>query len=448
MHTMKTIRTAAIITMGLAGSGAVLAIIIMTTHMLTLQTRYVSDVLPSDKTVLLIHRPLEQNLKPFSAWFSPETLAHLPSGTEGLALLQTEEGTVGAAVLVRSNTQNSDAIALPPFTAYTSNAAIAHILQSTYTPLTRNETYTALRTNKKPTTPWTYMDTALLVQKKPANALTTAVLGSGSHIGIEQRAENTIVQIVGAFAAPPALSAPAHSACIATCIRGNVAWAWHAIQTHLTEEEANILQSIAMQWFVQAFGENVSWTYEILPLLTKGALQVELPASGSLLTIEGTAASEKAAATLAERLHQSHAERYVPTEVQKTLLDERFPVQDIRIAEKQEPIMSHSNSWRIQQSGNAVEKTLLITAVRGSNFIVSQNPQLPAILAAESKAPSTRLHLAGHIDKAALADLLAPYGIENLQEWLYIPIPPLSEQFSWELEQEGLVRTLRIRRQQ
>lgn len=453
MHTMKTIRTAAIITMGLAGSGAVLAIIITATNMLTLQARYVSDVLPAGQTVLLIHRPLEQNLAPLAAWFSPETLEHLPSGTEGLALLRTEEGVIGAAVLVRSRTQGSGTIvAAPPFTVYTSDEAIAQILQDTYAPLTRNGAYSALRAGKKPDTPWAYMDTAWLMQQKQqaVPGLTTAVFGSGSHIGIEQRAESIIVQIAGAPPAPQKHSAPMQrGACHgAICVHGNVAWAWDSVQAHLSGEEAGIAHSIVTQWLIQAFGDGISWTYEVLPLLTQGSVQVGLPASGSLLTIEGTAPSEKAAEALAGRLHQRHAERYTPTEVRSTLLEDRFPSRDIRMAEKQEPTVQHVNGWRIQQSGGGTTDALLITAVHGSSIILSQDPALPAVLAAAARdTPPARMHLAGHIHQAALAALIEPYGIENLHDWLYVPVPPLGQEFAWELEQRGDMRIVRIGKQ-
>ncbi|MDD5470171.1 MAG: hypothetical protein PHO92_05245 [Candidatus Peribacteraceae bacterium] len=406
MH-LSPVRTAAIITLALLGSAAILALLTIATGFLTVQSKTASDVLPARETVLLIEQPSQETIDQFGQWFPRLKGIAIPPSSEAAALVRLPNGATELLIFARAHGQQETAEELlgtfPPFVVLASSQEALTLVRETKGVLSQFKPFQQLVRVRARDGQWTYLRTDAL----PAAAGTTEQLmrhllfGQDRFAAITQQTDS--VQIDTTDQQPPAikyLATPPETWSMANPILAiavhDLAAAFRGALQQFPAEEQAVLQAILAQRIRAALGPDVSMEFDLLPLLeNETMIALSRNGSGALaFAIRGETKRAEQAMDLLRILQESAGNTLRGTEVRTRLFDGRFPAKDIRLAQQEQPEPAKTeNGWHVWRGRTADETAPLIGAVKGRTFVLSNDTASAEALLAASQgtvAPARR----------------------------------------------------------
>jgi|GEM_PF-6804615 len=144
----------------------------------------------------------------------------------------------------------------------------------------------------------------------------------------------------------------------------------------LVTETSLSRQAKIQTWARQTFGTDVSFTYDVLPLL-HGASHMEMRtiADQHSFVFTGKADTERLAQSI-YRLHASMLRKHASIKVVNQTLDAKqgFTLQAVMEDTEQTTSTKEQDDWQIQTSGSG--SGMLVTALKDKSFIIASHPQL------------------------------------------------------------------------
>lgn len=138
----------------------------------------------------------------------------------------------------------------------------------------------------------------------------------------------------------------------------------------------------ALRHFVAQFSEDISVTYDILPLLgSESTLQVR----ENNAFISGTSVDIQKTQNQFDQFHALYRETLPTAIVTRRVLDQRFSSVDLREGQKEQMEYRYIiDGWHVEQTTNGARDLELITATKGSRFLIGTNIlQLEQLLAGD-----------------------------------------------------------------
>lgn len=226
-------------------------------------------------------------------------------------------------------------------------------------------------------------------------------------------------------------------------------WKW--MLKHIDEDQKIGITGQFGLWLQNNFGDDLSFNYEILPMLSKGPTTLHLGTSesGSLIFgIEGVMKNSKELSEYMEKIHLGFRSAVPATKIVRRNLEDRFDSLDIRSDPDavSEELMEHEQ-WEIsllKSTGDPLKQ--LATAQRGSTYVISndENALMDILKKDKEITPPTSSSLTkgykladGAIDKVALAEIIK--GSAILEDLNLLP-----EKFTFSVEQMGEVSLITI----
>jgi len=223
---------------------------------------------------------------------------------------------------------------------------------------------------------------------------------------------------------------------------------WDYLTNQLNSSDRNFVEGSIGKFFEDIFGPDLSFKYQILPMLEKpSALHIGYSSPESLIfVLEGIIGRPKELDQILEILHKSFRSTIPNIRITERDLEGRFTARDVRISDNEvgEELMS-ADRWKIRKTFDRDDDSrVFITAQRGSSFAFSNNERalLEVIAQDESITPpstpsmTTSLRIAdGVID---FSQPVAASARSLLQLLSY------SGTILWSLEQSGDVTILTI----
>ncbi|MDD3897180.1 MAG: hypothetical protein PHU04_05105 [Candidatus Peribacteraceae bacterium] len=458
MH-LSPVRTAAIITLALLGSAAILALLTIATGFLTVQSKTASDVLPARETVLLIEQPSQETIDQFGQWFPRLKDVTIPPSSEAAALVRLPNGTTELLIFARAHGQQEAEELLgtfPPFVVLASSQEALTLVRETKGVLSQFKPFQQLVRVRARDGQWTYLRTDAL----PAAAGTTEqlmrhlLLKQDRFAAITQQAES--VQIDTTDQQPPAikyLATPPETWGMADPILAiavhDLAGAFRGALQPFPTEEQEVLQGILAQRMRTVLGPDVSVEFDLLPLLENETM-IALGRNGSgalAFVVRGETKRAEQAMELLRMIQQSAGKNYKSTEVRTRLFDGRFPAQDIRIAQQETAEFAETGSgWHVWRGRTADGTAPLVVAVKGKRFIVGNDTDGAETLIAA--APDAALPSRQSLAVQGQAQLQPFMGMmQTMSPSLTGTMPPFfrpDRNARWEVFSGGHSRSVRI----
>ena len=216
---------------------------------------------------------------------------------------------------------------------------------------------------------------------------------------------------------------------------------WTQVIDALPSETARILSSLAETSVHEHFGGDISWTFDVLPLLKDHTrIVTRRTESGALFLMEG---QHDAPNAVFARMHKSVEQALPKSMIESNEFDARFSSDRLladtsKITKK----TGKENGWDVQDT-TLTNGRGLVTAIRGKDFLVSNDAEwmrerLKETSPVLQKLPSqgTSILAGGQADATALRD--------HFQDSpLLTAILPSGGVFLWSLEQQNNVMMLR-----
>ena len=451
--------------LALIGSALLLFVLIVVTTALTLQSKTAIIFLPADETVLLANKPTEESIADLEHIFPVLKNLSIPPDTENLALVDMPNGPMELVFFLRRDTQvpiGWQKIELPPFVVVASSQSLVDLLAKEKLNLSSVQEFKALYNSNKKKETWSFFkmpkrnsetvfdsileelaanEAQYVSYKKTENGFFLRTFGTN------KKQHGIIPTTVTLYLKDPILSITMQ----------NLPDLWSTVQSSLIPDEADKMEGILAQIAVNTFGHDVSFQYDVLPLLEDtSTLEFNRSESGILLfAITGHTKTRKKTALILSKLHKSLEQTMdYGIETKTRILDDRFTSRDIRMnGDDAKNEMSAVGMWQIQQTLSSENVPIFTTAIRGTEFFVSNHPDTKDIL--ESGGKSVTLPMQNSINRAksvAGGVLNVPEALSLLRQAFSEPVdathPVLSlipmETILWSLSEEGYMRALHI----
>jgi len=339
-------------TLALLGGVALVSVITVLVTSLKTYTVAPADVLPADATLLLFSSADDALLRQYEPWMP--ILQKLPGADvpRTVAVVQGEDGNRMILIFARRPVAPD---ALPsgpqwtqrevgPLLVSSSSPDIFPLLDAPQHPLRSSQAFAALARGETERSPWIFMRRSLLPQPATLTdaVLTSFLLGSATHLGIiphtgasqtdgADRTESPM--IVRFFPANGELRAqplPASAdASLFSIAHTRPTALFASLQSGLSQEPRLLLDTRILTFIAKTFGEDVSFTYDIQPLLTHPSrLSLSQTASGTLaLLLQGSAPD---AAAHIERLHEAFRGSRTTARTVTRVFDGRYTFRNTR----------------------------------------------------------------------------------------------------------------------
>ncbi len=454
--------------LALLGSAGILFLIIATTNVLTIQSKIASDFLPARETVLFVKEPDEAFIESLQQWFPLLEKIPVPDGIDVLALVQLPDESIEPILFARAKdislpTIEVQKIYLPPFTILTTSEELVNILQNTEGKLSRYLPFHALR-SKSVGGPWAYVDLAHTpLPSAPIDSLITDFVLKGSTFAAIAPTEKGYrfdmfgsPNISGKTVRDNSLSYISNPTLILHT--WNSAEYWTQLLENLPEESKSITEGIIRNIAHNLFGNDVSWEYEILPLLQREeTIELAYDANDTIrFAIHGGTSTPKKITTLLSQLHTSLQTTFNATEIRTRALDGRFTSRDIRMTDTPRAELKRVNGWQISETRNKDNSLLLVTALKGNEFVVSNTEEAISVLedatsqnrlqppVAGNTLDRSKLLATGLTDKKALQKLTKTL-LSTMEIHSFFPVVGGEEAIiEWSLSEGGGLRTFRV----
>ncbi len=453
-------------TLALLGGAALVSVITVLVTSLKTYTVTPADVLPADATLLLFSSADDVLLRQYEPWMP--ILQKLPGADvpRTVAVLQGEDGNRIIVIFARRPVAPD---ALPsgpqwtqrevgPLLVSSSSPDIFPLLEAPLHPLSTSQAFAALARGETERSPWIFMRRSLLPEPQALTdtVLSSLLLASATHIGIiphtgasasvgAARAENGMV--VRFFPANSELRPqPLPSSVDASLF--SIAHArptalLASLKNGLSQEQRLLLDTRILTFIAKTFGEDVSFTYDIQPLLTRPSrLSFGQTASGTLaLLLQGSAPDP---AAHIERLHEAFRGSRTTARTVTRIFGGRYTFRNTR----DDTTMMTDTYEAI--GGMQVHRTIHVlqgefcSATAGEEFMLTTDcTLLERILRARLLGTDASAIAAGTFSRTALSALL-----ENTLPTLLGPssplLPPASDNLQWSLSRQGDTLTLTL----
>lgn len=398
---------------------------------------------PAAETIALFTNLTTQNNSALSAHIqelSQVTLTDIPST---VALLKTGSGLIGWAIL--EPTLNPD----QPFTIRTSDPVLASLFQGIQNPLSKQYSYRVLagKPTSSPSAWLRFPDISLSTSSPFATLLRT-----DTPVAISPTADGLTLRMnADAFASIPALGTGpkelfAEPLFILHTSNGNAFL--DTLSGTLRSDTLLIPKTLLRSALTTLFGKDLSPAYDLPPLL-EGTTTLEIAKGNSntfRVFLEGEIPNdEKALDHLTDLFLGTLATANVYTQT----FDEKFNWQDIRQDESLiEDTTRTENGWTIRTMRQTKTGTLLLQALRGNRYILSNDTD--AMQKAIHHAPSSLAGVddvpvgLGLIRSADWNDFLSR-SLPTLSKGAMTPAGP-SGHLKWKMEQKGRVLTIVLKK--
>ncbi|MCB9808196.1 hypothetical protein H6770_02965 [Candidatus Peribacteria bacterium] len=368
MH--HTIRASILIVAAMVGSALVLLGLIWMATTMSILASEPADFLPSSQTEVLVHMPTEADLKfwgeryPFLQELNPESLYAFAV----VAVGDTKE-------VIAFHTDTSQPHTIGHFGIQVSNETVLPLLTSQRHTLGKYAVYKTMRTSLAAKTPWTF------VRMTPASSyelrsIQTLFMGKERELGysLSPSALRLMhVQQENPLLADMATTVPYASERILAINIANAPQKWSTWKETMTTSDSIVTEGL-LRSLTSHLGSNVSFTFDILPLLQQPSV-LQVSASGGILStlLSGSMDNREHLNAIMERLHASYAQTLQSTRVTKRVLDKRFSSIDLRYDKKSilymyEPLYG----WSVTSTSVAPGEHGLFTAVKGSQYIMTE----------------------------------------------------------------------------
>lgn len=428
--------------------------------MVTIIENEPADFLPSNRTIALFSNVSEETLRKFETIF-PQLGEVEPKPSSTIALLKAEDQIHIAEFLSATGNEDVNALILGRFAVVTSNNLARDLLKTSTPRLSSINSYNSLVAQRKPTDTWVFLDISALPQSKTiTQELVSAAIPKGStHAAITFEDDLTQLAFAPVNIVPKQGLSPSIKSSLSDAIATiRFANASHAIEKMLTETDdttRSFVEGALRQLVEDAFGPNISFQFDILPLFEgPTSLHLGLNESGTLLVaIEGVAHSSKDLDDRLEVLYEGFKTTLPTTRVTQRTFDKRFSAQDIRTDDSliSEETTKHEN-WVINSLESEDEKRFF-TARRSATFVLSNDEDaLMQILERSANitlptSPSitSSIRISDGIIKTQELMAILEDEFPILTEGSLLPFPlDFSGTVLWSVEQRGLITILTL----
>lgn len=455
-HKLSLLRALLITALALLGGALLVSVITVLVTSLHTYILTPADLLPADETLILFSSADDALLRQYETWLPilktlpvaeiPRTVAVVQVPNEGKALVVFARRPVAPDSLPSGAKWTQREVG-PLFVSASSPAAFL-LLQEPARTLRSSQAFTLLARGETEQSPWIFVERSLL--PVPATltdaVLDTLFLHSTSHLGIFPRSgSGMIVRLFPATTDGRSMPLP-HMA--DRMSEFSIALArpdatFRALQNGLARKNRTMLDTSMLTFVSETFGDDVSFTYDVLPLLARPArISLSHTASGTLsLLLQGSASD---AAPAIARLHEAFRGSRTTARTVTRVFDGRYTFRNLRddthmITDELAPV-----------GGMQMRKTIHATqgefcsAIEGENFLLSTNcAMLERTILERPQGPGASALAAGTFSSASLSSLLGS-GLPALLELSSPLLPSPSNALQWSLSRQGDILTLTL----
>ena len=465
-HKLSLLRALFITALALIGGVLLVSVVTILVTSLSSYTRTPADLLPADETLVLFSSADDALLRQYETWLPiiktlpeaeiPRTVAVVQVPNEGKVLVVFARRPVAPDALPSGAKWTQREVG--PLFVSASSPAVFPLLGTTAQPLRSSQAFTLLARGETERSPWIFVQRSLL--PTPAS-LTDAVLEelflhSTTHLGIfpqpgpsdpgnNRVGSGMVVRFFPASAErrPLPLPHPAETSPEFSVALARPESTFRALQSELSRENRIMLDTRILTFFSDTFGDDVSFAYDFLPLLSRPArISLSHTASGTLsLLLQGSAAN---AAPAIARLHEAFRGSRTTARTVTRIFDNRYTFRNVRddthmITDELAPV----GGMQMRKTIHALQGEFC-SAVQGEEFLLSTDCRLlERVILEQPQGPGSSALAAGTFSSATLSALLG-----NALPALLSPSSPLlltnADTLQWSLSRQGDILTLTL----
>jgi hypothetical protein len=414
-----------------------------------------ADLLPAEETLILFSSADDALLRQYESWLPilknlpvaeiPRTVAVVQVPHKGKVMAVFARRPVSPDALPSGSTWTQREVG--PMFVSASSPAVFPLLITPAKPLGSSESFALLARGETEQRPWIFVQRALL--PAPASltdsVLETILLRPTTHLGIFPRSGSGMV--VRLFPAdterrplplPPAPeTAPVFSIALA-----RPQSTFEQLENELSGTNTIALDTRILTFVSETFGDDVSFSYDILPLLARPArLSLAQTASGGLsLLLQGSAPD---AAARIMRLHEAFRGSRTTARTVTRVFDGRYTFRNVRddahmITDEFAPV----GGMQVHRTMHALQGGFC-SAIQGEEFLLATDcGLLERTVLDRSQGPGASALAAG-IFSSSLAELSGSVLPELLQPASPL-LPEPSGTLQWSLSRQGDILTLTL----
>lgn len=430
----------------------VITILITSLHTYTLTP---PDLLPADETLVLFSSADDVLLRQYEPWMP--ILKTLPKAEipRTIAIVQVpDEGKIIAVFARRPVVPD----ALPSGSKWTqrevgplfvsaSSPNIFPLLESPPHPLSASEAFTLLSRGDAERNPWIFVRRTLL--PAPASltdaVLDTLLLNTTTHLGIFPRSGSGMVVRLfpaGTEKGSLPLAHPTKEPSVFSVALARPESTFRTLQDTLPREQRILLETKILTFVSATFGADISFTYDVLPLLTRPArVTLAQSASGTLsVLLQGNAPDAEAKIA---RLHEAFRGSRTTARTISRVFDGRYTFRNVRddthmITDEYAPV----GGMQMRKTIHALQGEFC-SAVQGEAFLLATDcALLEHVLLDQPQGPGASALATGTFSISTLSSLAHALPV------LLGPSSPLhpvnTDVLQWSLSRQGDIRTLTL----
>ena len=413
-----------------------------------------ADLLPAKETLILFSSADDALLRQYESWLPilknlplaeiPRTVAVVQVPDEGKVLAVFARRPVVADALPSGSRWTTREVG--PLLVAASSPQIFSLLEKSAQPLGSFEAFALLARGETEHDPWIFVQRALLPASETLmdSMLNTILLHPITHLGIFPRSGSGMV--VRLFPAGEAgrslpLPAPPKTSTLSLALARPES-TFHDLENQLSPENRIMLSTRVPTFLSGIFGDDVSFAYDVLPLLSRPArLSLATTASGTLsLVLQGSAPD---AATRLARLHDAFRGSRGTAHTVLRVFDGRYTFRNIRddahvLTDEYVPVGGMQLRKTVHAQG------AFCSALQGEDFLLSTDcPLLERIILERPQGPGASAIAAGTFSRTTLAQLL-PHALPALLEPSSPLLPANADTLQWSLSRQGDILTLTL----
>ncbi|MDO8469296.1 MAG: hypothetical protein Q7S29_06105 [Candidatus Peribacter sp.] len=455
-HKLSLLRATVITFLALLGGALLVGVITVLVTSLHTYILTPADLLPADETLILFSSADDALLRQYEPWLPilktlpvaeiPRTVAVVQVPNEGKALVVFARRPVAPDALPSGAKWTQREVG-PLFVSASSPAAFP-LLQEPARPLRSSQAFILLARGETEQSPWIFVERSLL--PVPATltdaVLDTLFLHSTTHLGIFPRSgSGMVVRLFPASADGRSLPLP-HT--MDRMSEFSIALArpestFQMLQNALTPENRIMLDTRVLTFTSGTFGDDVSFAYDMLPLLVRPArISLSQTASGGMsLLLQGSSAD---AAPAIARLHEAFRGSRTTARTVTRVFDGRYTFRNVRddthmVTDESAPV-----------GGMQMRKTIHATqgefcsAIAGEEFLLSTDcVLLERTLLERPHGPGASALASGTFSSKALSSLLGS-ALPALLNPSSPLLPANGDALQWSLSRQGDILTLTL----
>ncbi|MFA7681622.1 MAG: hypothetical protein WCX61_01175 [Candidatus Peribacteraceae bacterium] len=443
---MRTfLRAAGIILIALLASVILFALLVTFTNTFTVIEEHPAQYLPETQTIALLMNPSTEMLTALTPVFPVLANTEL-SGQKAIALVKWENATETIEFWDHSPADSAESFGR--FSVTSSVPATLALLRTSTPRLASLNAFTKLSDQKTPQKSWAFLTLSSLpkAQSTLQRLITALISQESTHAAFSITPDIISIDLIGTQTPPgQGLSPVIRSTFDAEqCVvrAAHFSQQWNTMINNVDIDTQIRVQGRLEHVLQEIVGEEVSLTYDLLPLLSgPTSIHKGLSASGTLiLAVEGIGPNISTLRSVITQLEEGFRATVPSTKITERNLDNRFVSRDIRITEEETTLREdHRDQWSVRGL-HASDGRMLMSAQRGASFILANDESAllqllhndASITPPTGPTLSSTVRLADGWCNASLIPEFLPLMKENVQKIL------------WSVEQRGPVTTLMV----